>query len=112
MKINLENKIRIARRTRLGRMFCRLAGDRTGAVMMEYVILGVMIAAATTLAVIFFGKTIVGSFTQMNHATTGQTTTATTDAQNNQQNANTASTASENNRKTQTGGQGNNDANQ
>ena len=58
MKINQTNQIRIARRTALGRTLCRLAGDRTGAVMMEYVILGVLIAAAATLAAIYFGKIV------------------------------------------------------
>ena len=41
---------------------CRLAGDRTGGVMMEYVILAVLIAAAVVVAVAMFGKTIVGMF--------------------------------------------------
>ena len=37
-------------------------GDRTGGVMMEYVILAVLIAAAVVVAVAMFGKTIVGMF--------------------------------------------------
>lgn len=111
MKTNQESKIRIAKRTRLGRLLCRLASDRTGAVMMEYVILAVLIAAAASLAAIYFGKAIVGSFTTATHATTGQTDSAKTDAKANQDNANTAKTASENARKDISGGSGANDAN-
>ena len=44
------------------KILCRLAGDRTGGVMMEYVILAVLIAAAVVVAVAMFGKTIVGMF--------------------------------------------------
>lgn len=111
MKINLQRKIRIAQRTRLGRILCRLAGDQTGAVMMEYVILGVMIAAAATLAVIFFGKQIVGSFTTMNESTSGHTTAAETQAGNNQGTADQAQKDSETSRQKIAGGSGNNGAN-
>lgn len=107
MKINQHSKIRMAKRTRLGRVFCRLAGDQTGAVMMEYVILGVMIAAAATLAAIFFGKTIVQSFTTMTQATAGQTTSAAKTAKSTVSTAKTAKSASEANRKSITGGSGN-----
>ncbi len=44
------------------KMLCRLLGDRRGGVMMEYVILAVLIAAAVVVAVAMFGKTIVGMF--------------------------------------------------
>lgn len=111
MKTNHTSKIRMAKRTRFGRTLCRLAGDQAGAVMMEYVILGVLIAAAATLAAIFFGKGIVGSFTTMTHATTGQTDSAKTDAKANQDNADKAKTDSENARKDIAGGAGANDAN-
>jgi Flp pilus assembly pilin Flp len=111
MKINQQSKIRMAKRTRLGRMFCRLAGDQTGAVMMEYVILGVMIAAAATLAAIFFGKTIVQNFTTMTQATVGKTDAAKSAAKSAQTTADKAKTDSENARKSIAGGSGNNDAN-
>ena len=45
-----------------GKMLCRLAGEEKGAVMMEYVIVAVLIAAACVVAVAMFGKTIVGMF--------------------------------------------------
>ena len=46
----------------LGRQICRLLGEERGAVMMEYVIVAVLIAAACVVAVAMFGKTIVGMF--------------------------------------------------
>ena len=49
-------------RSRTKKMLCRLMGDRAGGVMMEYVILAVLIAAAVVVAVAMFGKTIVGMF--------------------------------------------------
>ena len=48
--------------TRMGRMIVRLLGEERGAVMMEYVIVAVLIAAACVAAVAMFGKTIVGMF--------------------------------------------------
>jgi len=49
-------------RARTKKMLCRLMGDRAGGVMMEYVILAVLIAAAVVVAVAMFGKTLVGMF--------------------------------------------------
>ena len=45
-----------------GKFICRLLGEEKGAVMMEYVIVAVLIAAACVVAVAMFGKTIVGMF--------------------------------------------------
>ncbi len=60
----MSKKTRLERRrdSRLGRLLCRLLGEEKGAVMMEYVILAVLIAAAAVVAVAMFGKTIVGMF--------------------------------------------------
>ena len=49
MKIKLEN-------TLLGRTLRRLAGEEKGAVMMEYVVLGVLVVAAVVGMVIAFGN--------------------------------------------------------
>ena len=65
-----------AKRTRLGRLACRLLGDQAGEVMMEYVVLGVLIVGAVVAAVIFFGKTILNQFGVMTHAATGDNTKA------------------------------------
>jgi Flp pilus assembly pilin Flp len=111
MKIDLTQKIRIAKRTKLGRFFCRLAGDRSGAVMMEYVILGVLIAAAATLAAIYFGKGIVSSFSTMTHATSGKVDKAEETSKANQAESDKAQTESENARKSISGGDSANQAN-
>ncbi len=57
-----KTRLERMRNSRLGRMLCRLLGEEKGAVMMEYVILAVLIAAAAVVAVAMFGKTIVGMF--------------------------------------------------
>jgi Flp pilus assembly pilin Flp len=62
-----------AKRSALGRVICRLMGDETGAVMMEYVILSVLVAAAVVVAVIYFGRTIMTQFGAAAQATAGQT---------------------------------------
>ena len=62
-----------AKRSALGRVICRLLGDETGAVMMEYVILSVLVAAAVVVAVIYFGRTIMKQFGAAASATSGQT---------------------------------------
>jgi len=54
-----------AKRTALGRFLCRLAGDNAGAVMMEYVVLGVMVVAAAVAIVMLFGQQIRASFDKM-----------------------------------------------
>jgi Flp pilus assembly pilin Flp len=111
MKINQERRIRTAKRTRLGRVVCRLAGNQTGAVLMEYVILGVLIAAAATLAVIYFGKEITTAFTTMTHATAGRVDNAKTSATAQQTAADDAQKNNETTRKTISGGASANDAN-
>ncbi len=65
-----------AKNTRLGRFLCRLAGEETGAVMMEYVILAVLIAAACVVAVAMFGKTIVDMFGAASKGAAGSHTDA------------------------------------
>jgi Flp pilus assembly pilin Flp len=67
----MEAIIKRAKRTSLGRFACRLLGDETGAVMMEYVIIGSLIAAACVFVVIKFGSTISSRFTGMAEATAG-----------------------------------------
>lgn len=56
----------------LGRLLCRLAGDEKGAVMMEYVIVAVLIAAGCVVAVAMFGRTIVDMFNVASKATVGE----------------------------------------
>lgn len=57
-------------KSRVKEALCRLMGDKAGGVMMEYVILAVLIAAAVVVAVAMFGKTLVGMFDVAGKATT------------------------------------------
>ncbi|MGN0833638.1 MAG: hypothetical protein ACI4RD_08340 [Kiritimatiellia bacterium] len=58
MKKDRKMKCRIqrAKRSALGRVLCRLAGDAAGAVMMEYIVLAVLLVAATVGIVVLFGR--------------------------------------------------------
>jgi len=53
------------------KVLVRLLGEEKGAVMMEYVIVAVLIAAACVVAVAMFGKTIVGMFDTAAKGATG-----------------------------------------
>ena len=44
----------------LGRVLCRLLGEEKGVAMLEYIILGLLIAAACVIGVSFFGHTATG----------------------------------------------------
>ena len=66
------------RGSKLEKMLRRTFGDKTGGVMMEYVILAVLIAAAVVVAVAVFGKTIVGMFDVAGKGAVGDHKTALT----------------------------------
>ena len=53
--------------SRFGKLLRRLIGEDAGAVMMEYVIVAVLVAAAAVVAIAYFGRTVV---TETNIATT------------------------------------------
>ena len=63
-------------KAKLDRLLRRLFGDERGGVMMEYVILAVLIAAAVVVAVAMFGRTIVGMFGVAGKGATAQHTEA------------------------------------
>jgi Flp pilus assembly pilin Flp len=63
-------------RDKVRKMLRRVLGDKTGGVMMEYVILAVLIAAAVVVAVAMFGKTLVGMFDVAGKAVTTREQTA------------------------------------
>ena len=44
--------------SKFGKLLRRLVGEETGAVMMEYVILAVLIAAAAVAGIIYFSRTL------------------------------------------------------
>ena len=56
----------------LGKALRRLVGEETGAVMMEYVILAVLIAAAAVIAIAYFGKTVTSEANVAATAMTGK----------------------------------------
>ncbi|MBQ2625616.1 MAG: hypothetical protein IJG18_11035 [Kiritimatiellae bacterium] len=58
--------------SKFGKLLRRIVGEETGAVMMEYVIVAVLIAAAAVIAVAVFGKTIVGMFNAGSQGMTGE----------------------------------------
>ena len=67
-----------ARKSFLGRVLCRLVGEEKGVTMMEYILLGLLIASAAVIAVSAFGQTITQMFASLGAAVTGDHATATT----------------------------------
>ena len=84
------------KKSAVGRTIVRLLGEEKGAVMMEYVIIAVLIAAACVVAVAMFGKTIVGMFDVASKGATGDHSGAKSSLETTQQTQNTdANKASE-----------------
>lgn len=75
---------KMLKNTKAGRIICRLLGEETGATMMEYVILAVMIAAAVTAAAIYFGNAAKNQMNVAGDAMVGNTATAEQRAQSSQ----------------------------
>ena len=44
--------------SKVGKFLCRIVGEETGAVMMEYVIIAVLVAAAAVVGIIYFSRTM------------------------------------------------------
>ena len=68
MDTKMKMRLARAKRTAFGRFLCRLVGDTAGAVMMEYVVLGVLVVAAVVGLVVAFGGTIGSAFETMSKA--------------------------------------------
>ena len=60
-----------ARKSFLGRVLRRLLGEEKGAVMMEYIVIGLLIAAACVVAVSMFGHQVTGMFASLAHSLAG-----------------------------------------
>ena len=71
-----------AKKTFVGKIVCRMMGEEKGAVMMEYVIVAVMIAAAVAMGAWFFGKDILNMFGVAGAAATGDNSAAETQVGN------------------------------
>ena len=67
---------------KLARVLRRLLGEETGATMMEYVILAVMIAAAVTAAAIYFGNSAKNQMQVAGDAMVGNTKNAEVRSEN------------------------------
>ena len=77
---------KMLKNTKVGRVICRLLGEETGATMMEYVILAVMIAAAVTAAAIYFGNTAKNQMDVAGSAMSGKVDDSTAKAVKSQEN--------------------------
>ena len=55
----------------VGRVLRRLLGEEKGAVMMEYIVVGLLIAAACVVAVAMFGHQITGMFASLAYSVAG-----------------------------------------
>lgn len=75
-KMKMKNSTKSAKRALLGRVLRRLLGEEKGAVMMEYIVVGLLIAAACVLAVAFFGSTVTTMFASLAQSMTGDPTQA------------------------------------
>ena len=58
--------------SKVGKILRRLVGEEAGAVMMEYVIVAVLVAAACVVAIAYFGKTVTSEANVASTAMTGQ----------------------------------------
>ena len=65
--------IKSLKATRAGRAMTRLFGEEKGAVLMEYVVLGVLLVAAVVAAVIVFGNRERDAFDVMGKSISGDT---------------------------------------
>ena len=81
--------------SQFGRVLKRIVGEETGAVLMEYVILAVMIAAAAVVAVIYFGQTAAKQTVAATDAMAGQSGNAVSKANEAKQLATTSESESE-----------------
>ena len=73
----MKNKtIQRIRNSKFGRLLCRIVGEDTGAIMMEYVLVAMLIAAATVAAVAYFGRDTQGMFGTLGRAIWGDSTGA------------------------------------
>ena len=61
----------------MGRVLRRLAGEEKGAVMMEYIVIALLIAAAAVVAISAFGQTLTQMFASLGASATGDHATAT-----------------------------------
>ena len=66
-----KGMLKKVRNSFLGRVLCRLLGEEKGVAMLEYIILGLLIAAACVIGVSFFGHTATGMLGVLSAAMSG-----------------------------------------
>ena len=91
-----SNFLKKAANSFAGRVLRRLLGEEKGAVMMEYIVVGLLIAAAAVVIVGVFGSTISGMFAVLTNSVTNQVNTATDRLTNVRGNANSGITTAKN----------------
>lgn len=101
-----KRRIERAKNSALGRMFCRLFGDQTGAVMMEYIVLAVLLVAATVGIVVVFGRNMRAQWYTAMLAMMGKTDSAQINQENLQGTATGDATAANDSGNAIDGGQG------
>ena len=67
--------------SKFGKLLRRLVGEDTGAVMMEYVIVAVLVAAAAVVGIIYFSRTMNEQGAAATEAMAGQTKEAVAHAE-------------------------------
>ena len=70
----MNKKMKLIERAKnscVGKVIRRVMGEETGAVMMEYVIIAVLIAAAVAVGVWYFGRTINNEMRVASHGMAG-----------------------------------------
>ena len=83
-EMRIQMAIARAKRTALGRAFCRLAGNRVGGVMLEYVMLAVLVSAAVAALVWWLGGTLQGGIKTAGQSVFSPTTSGDTYAKEKQ----------------------------
>ena len=65
--------------SKVGKFLRRIVGEEAGAVMMEYVIVAVLVAAAAVVAIAYFGRQVVNEASVATTAMSGNGNAAATD---------------------------------
>lgn len=75
--MNTNNLITRVQNSRFGKIVRRIAGEESGQAMMEYVLIAVLVAAATAVAVWYFGRATQKELGVATAAVAAQNTLAT-----------------------------------
>ena len=70
--MNTKKMIKRIKSNKFGRILSRIVGEDTGAVMMEYVLVAMLVAAATVAALAYFGRDTQGMFGVLGKAIYGR----------------------------------------